>query len=85
MPLELKERLTEWATALNLVYGFFKDKAVSYLLESGSVKDIRRAKEVTNEAKCNNEHDIQLLLPYNVNPELFKAQRIIPVLQYEHK
>lgn len=26
MPLELKERLTEWATALNLVYGFFKDK-----------------------------------------------------------
>lgn len=26
MPIELKERLTEWATALNLVYAFFKDK-----------------------------------------------------------
>ncbi len=25
MPTELKERLTEWATALNLVAGFFKD------------------------------------------------------------
>ncbi|BCA94371.1 IS66 family transposase [Legionella antarctica] len=36
-------------------------------------------------AKCNNEHDIQLLLPYNVNPELLKDQRIIPVLQYEDK
>lgn len=36
-------------------------------------------------AKCNNEDDIQLLLPYNVNPELLKAQRIIPVLQYTDK
>ena len=25
MPAELKERLTEWATALNLVAGFFQD------------------------------------------------------------
>lgn len=25
MPIELKERLTEWATALNLVEGFFKN------------------------------------------------------------
>jgi transposase len=36
-------------------------------------------------AKCNNEHDIQLLLPYNVKPELLKAQRVIPVLQYTDK
>lgn len=30
MPIELKERLVEWATALNLVAGFFKnnDKAI---------------------------------------------------------
>ena len=26
MPLELKEHLTVWATTLNLVDGFFKDK-----------------------------------------------------------
>lgn len=26
MPAELKERLTQWATALNLVAGFFQDK-----------------------------------------------------------
>jgi hypothetical protein len=26
MPLELKERLSEWATAINLVADFFKDK-----------------------------------------------------------
>ncbi|MBA2710107.1 MAG: hypothetical protein H0U57_05910 [Tatlockia sp.] len=26
MPSELKERLTEWATAINLVEGFFKDQ-----------------------------------------------------------
>jgi hypothetical protein len=25
MPIELKERLTEWATAINLVEGFFRD------------------------------------------------------------
>lgn len=36
-------------------------------------------------AKCNNEHDIQLLLPYNVNPDLLKSQRITPVLQLEDK
>lgn len=31
--------------------------------------------------KCNNEQEIKLLLPYDVDPELLKAQRIIPVLQ----
>lgn len=36
-------------------------------------------------AKCNNEQDIQFLLPYNVNPELLKAQRIIPVLLHDDK
>jgi transposase len=35
--------------------------------------------------KCTNEHDIQLLLPYNVNPELLKAQRNIPVLLHSDK
>lgn len=35
--------------------------------------------------KCNNEHDIQLLLPYNINPELLKAQRNIPVLLHSDK
>ncbi len=36
-------------------------------------------------AKCNNEQEIQLLLPYNVNPELLKAQRTVPVLQQVDK
>src|SRR3990167_3913265 len=31
MPIELKERLTEWAIALNLVQGFFKDEAKTIL------------------------------------------------------
>lgn len=31
MPLELKERLIEWATALNLVATFFKDKQKTIL------------------------------------------------------
>ena len=31
MPVELKERLTEWATALNLVQGFFKDQQKTML------------------------------------------------------
>ncbi len=31
MPIELKERLTEWATALNLVQGFFKDQQKTLL------------------------------------------------------
>lgn len=35
--------------------------------------------------KCNNEQEIQLLLPYNVNPELLKAQRIIPSLHQSDK
>lgn len=35
--------------------------------------------------KCTNEHDIQLLLPYNVNPELLMAQRNIPVLLHSDK
>ena len=36
-------------------------------------------------AKCNNEHDLQSLLPYNVNPELLEAQRITPVLLHTDK
>lgn len=36
-------------------------------------------------AKCTNEQEIQLLLPYNIDPELLKAQRIIPVLQHLDK
>jgi len=35
--------------------------------------------------KCNNEQDIQFLLPYNVNPELLKLQRSIPVLLHSDK
>jgi len=31
IPRELKERLTEWATALNLVQGFFKDQQKTIL------------------------------------------------------
>lgn len=31
MPAELKERLTEWATALNLVAGFFNDNQKTVL------------------------------------------------------
>lgn len=31
MPTELRERLTEWATALNLVAGFFKDNEKTIL------------------------------------------------------
>lgn len=31
MPIELKERLTEWAVALNLVAGFFKDQEKTIL------------------------------------------------------
>lgn len=31
MPAELKERLIEWATALNLVAGFFKDQEKTVL------------------------------------------------------
>lgn len=31
MPFELKERLSEWATALNLVEGFFKDQEKTLL------------------------------------------------------
>jgi hypothetical protein len=38
-----------------------------------------------NIVKSNQEHDIQLLLPYNVNPELLKAQRTIPVLIHPDK
>ena len=38
-----------------------------------------------NVAKCNNEVDIQQLLPYNVNPEILKAQRIIPILLHVDK
>jgi transposase len=34
---------------------------------------------------CNGEHDILNLLPYNINPELLKAQRNIPVLSYPDK
>jgi len=33
-----------------------------------------------NVGKYNNEHDFQLLLPYNVNPDLLKEQRTIPTL-----
>ena len=36
-------------------------------------------------AKCTNEDEIQLLLPYNVNPEVLKTQRIIPVLNHVDK
>lgn len=36
-------------------------------------------------AKCNNQQDIQSLLPYNVNPELLKAQRVIPVFLHSDK
>ena len=36
-------------------------------------------------AKCNNENDLQSLLPYNVNPEFLEAQRIIPVLLHSDK
>ena len=35
--------------------------------------------------KCNNEHDIEKLLPYNVNPEHLKSQRDIPVLVHPDK
>lgn len=35
--------------------------------------------------KCTSETDFQLLLPYNVNPELLDAQRTIPVLMHAHK
>jgi hypothetical protein len=38
-----------------------------------------------NVVKSTQEHDIQLLLPYNVNPELLKAQRSIPVLMHPDK
>lgn len=31
IPSELRERFTEWATALNLVYGFFKNKEKTIL------------------------------------------------------
>jgi transposase len=36
-------------------------------------------------AKSANEQDIQFLLPYNVNPELLKAQRTIPLLVHPDK
>ncbi len=35
--------------------------------------------------KCKTEHDIQKLLPYNVSPDLLKAQRDIPVLVHPDK
>jgi len=40
---------------------------------------------IENVGKCNNEHDIQLLLPYNINPGLLKEQRTIPALIHPDK
>ncbi|MDF1757294.1 MAG: IS66 family transposase [Legionellaceae bacterium] len=34
---------------------------------------------------CKDDHDIHNLLPYNVNPEILKVQRSIPVLSYPDK
>jgi transposase len=36
-------------------------------------------------AKLTQEQDFQYLLPYNVNPELLKAQRSIPTLIHPDK